>query len=148
MPHRKIGHRACDQQPRALFREQDGECQERKPRSRLAGRSCQDEGFSMLKPVQRFDREQLGPGAHQLRQGGEEADLERACVEQQCEGRQVVLAPALHDGLKGALADSVAPASFAGLVLFSRRVVHPSRCEPHDWMFRRVSGPIARESRS
>ena len=63
----------------------------------------------MGKPMRHLHRYELGPGAEQLRERGEQAQLKWGGVEHERKGRKILLAGPLCRGLKDAVAQTKPP---------------------------------------
>lgn len=108
MSEGKIHGNGCDKQPWALMRPEQRQHNNGNPGNRLPDDAPENLRGSAGEPVGDFDGNQLSPCAQELGNGGEEAQLKGCRVEQQGEGRKILLASALCDGLEQSVTNAEA----------------------------------------
>lgn len=96
------------------MRDQQRQEHDGNPGEGLPNGAGRNEGFAIGEPLQQLHGDELGSCSDKLGQCRQHAQLERACMKEQGEGREILFAASLRDGLAGAVSEAVAKTSLTG----------------------------------
>ena len=95
-----------------MLGQEQREREDRQPAEGLGPAAADQELRRHAEILEQFHGEELCHHADQLRQGGQDADVEWRGMQKQGKGREIVFPAALRGRLKGRIADTV-PAAFS-----------------------------------